>query len=42
MDTRIEHVGGTGNRTVPLIVCGTGGIGQTQRIECVGGTGRIL
>ena len=28
-------------RTVPLVLYGTSGIGQTHRIECVGGTGRI-
>ena len=30
------------HRTVPLVLHGTGGIGQIHRIECVGGTGRIL
>ena len=29
------------HRTVPLVLHGTGGIGRTHRIECVGGTGRI-
>ena len=29
------------HRTVPLVLHGTSGIGQTHRIECVGGTGRI-
>ena len=29
------------HRTVPLVLHGTGGIGWTHRIECVGGTGRI-
>ena len=29
------------HRTVPLVLHGTGGIGQTHRIECAGGTGRI-
>ena len=28
-------------RTVPLVLHGTGGIGRTHRIEGVGGTGRI-
>ena len=27
------------HRTVPLVLHGTGGIGRTHRIECVGGTG---
>ena len=29
------------HRTVPLVLHGTGGIGQTLRIEGVGGAGRI-
>ena len=28
-------------RTVPLVLHGTSGIGQTHRIEGVGGTGKI-
>ena len=29
------------HRTVPLVLHGAGGIEQTHRSECVGGTGRI-
>ena len=29
------------HRTVLLVLYGTGGIGRTHRIECVGGTGKI-
>ena len=29
------------HRTAPLVLFGTGGIGQTHRIEGVRGTGRI-
>ena len=29
------------HRTIPLVLDGTGGIGQTNRIKCVCGTGRI-
>ena len=29
------------HRTVPLFPHGTGGIGRTHRIECVGGTDSI-